>query len=214
MTTETHSPDPEVEAAFRWLLSYLPTGGWESRRAAVERHIEAMVTPRAAPPPDAKVSKVGRIRALRIHAGLALDAGKSLFEVCDAHSHELHHLYSLLYDHQDGLKEELVDRFDSAESDVLVLDYIILNPKWRRLKLGLAVSLIAPLLPRAHKLLRVPVKWLPRNRTKEQKQAARIKLRGYFRRLGFRRLGRTPYFALSLHQIAPDSRELLGREPE
>jgi hypothetical protein len=176
-----------------------------------------------------KVNKVGRFHAMRIHAGLAVDAGKSLFEVCDAHSHELHHLHSLLYDDEDGLKGELVDRFDAAESDVLVLDYIILNPKWRRLKLGLlavrrivdllgggcglAVSLIAPLLPTARSLLRVPVKWFPHHRTKEQMQSARIKLRRYFRRLGFRRLGRSPYYALSLHQIMPNSQELLGRGP-
>jgi hypothetical protein len=177
-----------------------------------------------------EVSKVGRLRAMRIHAGLAFEAKRSLFDVCDAYSQELTLLHSLLYDHEDGLREGIVDKFDAAESDVLVLDYVVLDPKWRRLKLGLlavrrivdllgggcglVVSLIAPLDPFAHKSLRVPLDWLPRHGTKEQKREARIKLRRYFRQLGFRRLGKTPCYALSLHQIAPNARELLGRKQE
>lgn len=57
-TVKEHNPDPDVEAAFRWLLSYLPAGDWAARRAAVERHIEAMVTPRAAPPPGAEYHRL------------------------------------------------------------------------------------------------------------------------------------------------------------
>lgn len=177
-----------------------------------------------------EATQVGRVSALKIHAHLALDAGETLFDVCDAHSQELNQLHSLLYDHEDGLKKELVERFEATEPDVLVLDYVILDPKWRGLKLGLlavrklvdmlgggcglAVSLIAPLRPHAHKLLRVPADWLPRAEDKEQRLEARVKLRRYFRRMGFRRLDRTPYYALSLHQITPNAKELLGREPD
>ena len=177
-----------------------------------------------------EATQVGRVSALKIHAHLALDAGVTLFDVCDAHSQELNRLHSLLYDHEGGLKGELVHRFEALDSDVLVLDYVILDPKWRRLNLGLlavrklvdllgggcglAVSLIAPLRPKAHKLLRVPADWLPRATTKEQRRESRIKLRQYFRRMGFRRLDRTPYYALSLHQITPDGKQLLGREPD
>lgn len=57
-TAKEHNPDPDVEAAFRWLLSYLLAGDWAARRAAVERHIEAMVTPRATPPPGAEYHRL------------------------------------------------------------------------------------------------------------------------------------------------------------
>lgn len=174
-----------------------------------------------------EVTKVGKLAALRVHAALAQGAGESLFDVCDAHSGELHHLHTLLYEPNGyALKEELVRRFDAVESDILILDYVVLAPEWRRLKLGLlaarrlvdlvgggcglAVSLVAPLRHGAAKLLRVPPSWLPRHESKEERREATIKLRRYFRRMGFRRLGRTPYYALPLNQVTPSAAELLG----
>ncbi len=108
-----------------------------------------------------EVTKVGKVAALRVHAGLAQNAGESLFDVCDSHSGELHFLHTMLYEN-DGhhFRENLMARFDAYEPDLLVLDYVVLSPKWRKLKLGLlavrkmvdmigggcglAVSLIAP----------------------------------------------------------------------
>jgi hypothetical protein len=52
-TVNKHTPDPDVEAAFRWLVSYLPAGEWVARKAAVEQQLEGILTPKAAPPPDA-----------------------------------------------------------------------------------------------------------------------------------------------------------------
>lgn len=43
-------------------------------------------------------TKVGKVAALRVHAGLAHNAGESLFDVCDGHSDELHHLHTMLYE--------------------------------------------------------------------------------------------------------------------
>ena len=176
-----------------------------------------------------KVTKVGRVAALKVHAGLALDAGESLFDVCDAHSQELHFIHTLLFESDDcGFKEKWVRKFDAIESDFLVLDYVVLSPKWRQLRFGLlavrklvdligggcglAVSLIAPLRADAHKILGVPESWLTKFETKEQRREATVKLRGYFRQMGFARLGRTPYYALPLNQVTPDAAELLGRE--
>jgi hypothetical protein len=64
------------------------------------------------------------------------------------------------------------------DADLLVLDYVVSNPRWRGLKLGLlavrkmvdlsgggcglVVSHIAPLRRDAHRMLRVPKVWLPR----------------------------------------------------
>jgi hypothetical protein len=60
------------------------------------------------------------------------------------------------------------------------------------------------------KVLRVPPSWLPKHTSKEERRAATVKLRRYFRRMGFRRLGRTPYYALSMSQVTPGAAELLG----
>jgi hypothetical protein len=176
-----------------------------------------------------KVAKVGKVAALKVHAGLAQNAGESLFDVCDAHSQELHLLQTLLYEPDEfGFKEALVRKFDAIESDFLVLDYVILSPKWRKLKLGLlavrklvdligggcglAVSLIAPIRADAHKIVGVPKAWLPKCVTKEERREATVKLRRYYRQMGFARLGKTPYYVLPINQVTPDGAELLGQE--
>ena len=172
------------------------------------------------------VTKVGRLSALRVHAGRACDAGESLFDVCDCHSHELHVLHAMLYEPDAySFRESVATLFDATDADLLLIDYVILNPRWRKLKLGLlairrtvdligsgcglVVSDIAPLRADAHKRLRVPAAWLPRHATKDEYRASTIRLRRYFRRMGFRRLGRTPYYALPLNQITPTATELL-----
>jgi hypothetical protein len=177
-----------------------------------------------------EVSRVGKLAALRVHAGLAYDAGESLFDVCDCHSHELHVLHALLYE-PDGssFKEGLVRRFDAVDTDLLVLDYVVLAPQWRRLRLGLlavrklvdlvgggcglAVSLIAPLRHDAAKLLRVPARWIHRHTTKQARHDGLVRLRRYFRTMGFRRLGRSAYYALPLNQVTPGASELLRGAP-
>jgi hypothetical protein len=170
---------------------------------------------------------VGKVRAMRVQAALAANAGESLFAVCDAHSHELHHLQVLLYAPESyDFREVITRRFDTIHSDLLILDYIVLDPKWRKLKIGLlaakkmvdllgggcglAVSLIAPLRASCHKLLGVEAAWLPRFESKDERGDGIVGLRRYFRRMGFRRLGRTPYYALALSHNMPDGSELLG----
>src|SRR5262249_39661142 len=123
------------------------------------------------------VTRVGKVTALRVHAALAHDAGESLFDVCDAHSHELHLLHTLLYEPEGyHFRDYIVRRFDAAEPDLLVLDYAVLAPRWRGLRLGLlavrrfvdlvgggcglAVSLVAPLRHDAARMVGVPPSWL------------------------------------------------------
>jgi len=45
-----------------------------------------------------EVTKVGRVTAFRVHAGLARDAGAPLFDVCDSSSQELANVHALLYE--------------------------------------------------------------------------------------------------------------------
>ncbi|AWM35745.1 hypothetical protein GobsT_65620 [Gemmata obscuriglobus] len=175
------------------------------------------------------VTKVGRVAAMRVHAALAHNAGESLFDVCDSHSGELNYLHALLYEPERyHFREEVMARFDAAEPDLLVLDYVVLSPKWRKLKLGLlavrklvdligsgcglAVSDISPLRHDAAGSLRVPPRWLTPYATDEERRAATVRLRRYYRRMGFSRLGRTPYYALPLNRVTPTATELL--EPE
>jgi hypothetical protein len=177
-----------------------------------------------------EVTKVGKVTALRVHAALAQDAGEPLLDVCDAHSAELLHLYALLYEPDSyQFREKLLLRYEAIQSDLLVLDYVVLNPKWRGLKLGLlavrravdllgggcglAVSLIAPLRHDAAGLLGLPGRWIPRQANKVERQDARVRLRRYFRTMGFERLGRTPYYALALNLRNPSAAELLGGTP-
>jgi hypothetical protein len=101
----------------------------------------------------------------------------------------------------------------------------VLHPRWRGLRLGLlaarkmvdllgggcglAVSHIAPLDPRARDLLKVPASWLPRQETREARREAAVKLRRYFRQMGFERLGRTSFYALPMAQETPTLADLL-----
>lgn len=175
------------------------------------------------------VTKVGRVAALKVHAGLALDSGETLFDVCDAHSHELHCIHTILYQSDEyGFRKKWVRKFDAVDTDFLLLDYVVLSPKWRKLKLGLlavrklvdligggcslAVSLMAPVRADASKIVGVPQSWLTRFESKEQHREAIVKLRRYFRQMGFARLGKTPYYALPMNQVTPDAAELLGHQ--
>lgn len=173
-----------------------------------------------------KRTTVGRLHAQKVHASLAADHGENLFAICDSHSHELHVLHALLYKPDgNGFCDPLVDRYAAVEWDLLVLDYVVSSPKWRGLKVGLlavrkvvdllgggcglTVAGIGPLNPDAHLLLNVPSRWLPRNDTRDGRRAATVKLRRYYRTMGFVRLGRTPYYALPMMKQTPTAEDLL-----
>jgi hypothetical protein len=87
---------------------------------------------------DGLVARVGRLRAYRIESALAADHGESLFDVCDSHSAELHEAHAQLYEPDGyGFKEALVRRYDAIDSDCLLIDYVVIHPQWRGLRLGL-----------------------------------------------------------------------------
>jgi hypothetical protein len=172
-----------------------------------------------------RVSRVGKLHAYRIHAGLAADHEASLRDVCHDHSRELAFVHRLLYEPDYSFKGAVLQQFYAAEPDTLVLDYVVLHPKWRGLKLGLlavrkaidlvgggcglAVSYIAPLDRKAHRLMKVPGDWVPLNAGEEERQEAAAKLRRYFKRMRFERVGRSPYYGLSLAKDIPTAEELL-----
>jgi hypothetical protein len=175
---------------------------------------------------DDKTFRVGKVHARRLHVGLAHDSGASVFDVCDAASQELSDLYAALFElRDDDLRLEVRDQFDSLDSDVFILDYIVLNPRWRGLKLGLlaarklidmlaggcalVVADIQPLHLDARPSLKVPPSWLPRQEGDDDLRLARRKLRGYFCTMGFRQIRHTRYFGLSLTRRAPTLAEII-----
>lgn len=175
---------------------------------------------------DGVLHRVGRAHAWRVHMGLATNHGESLLDIFDAHSQPMCDLYTALFDPEtDYFTEAIIRQFEAMDCDLLILDYVILNPRWRGLKLGLlaarkmvdllgggcglVVSHIAPLRPDAYRMLRVPKSWLPRHKTAEGKQQGVVGLRRYFRQMGFERIGRTPYYGLSMARKVPTLADLL-----
>jgi hypothetical protein len=176
-----------------------------------------------------RVRRVGKVHACRIQATLAARHGESLLDVCDAHGQEMHEAHSLLYEPGGhGFKECLVAAFDAVGWDCLVLDYVILRPRWRGLRLGLlaarkmvdllgggcglTVTEVLPLDPDAHDLAGVPASWIPRHDTAESWREARMKLQRYVKRLGFERIRGTDYYGLPMARRTPTLADLLRPE--
>jgi hypothetical protein len=175
---------------------------------------------------DDKMFRVGKVHAWRLHVGLAHESGASVFDVCDGESQELSDLYAALFElRDDDLKLAIRDKFEAVDSDILILDFIVLNPRWRGLKLGLlaarklidvlaggcalVVADIQPLHPEASPSLKVPPSWLPTHEGDDDLRLARRKLRRYFCTMGFRRVLHTRYFGLSLTRKAPTLAEII-----
>ncbi len=175
---------------------------------------------------DGRTLRVGKLHATRIHADRAANDGVSLFEVCDGHSHGLLDLYTTLFDlEEDFYREEIQQRFTVVQADCLLIDYVVLHPKWRGLKLGLvairrAVDLLgggcgltvcspAPLERGSLEMGGIPPAWLPEIGSPFERNAARVKLRRYLKRMGFRRIGRSPYYGLSMTHVTPSVEDLL-----
>jgi hypothetical protein len=175
---------------------------------------------------DGILRRVGRTHAWRVNLGLAANQGESLLDIFAAHSQPMCDLYATLFDPEtDYFTEAIVRQFRAMDPDLLVLDYVVLNPRWRGLKLGLlatrkmvdllgggcglVVYHIAPLRRDAHRMLRVPRNWLPRQKSFESRKDAVVRLRRYFRKMGFERIGRTCYYGLSMARKVPTLAELL-----
>jgi hypothetical protein len=167
---------------------------------------------------DGKAFNVGLVKAYRIHADLAIHAGEPLFDVCDCHSQQMLDLYAALYDGEtDDLREDIRDSLQVFDSDILVLDYVLLSPRWRGLKLGLmaarklidllgggcglVVSWVYPLNPDSDDFGKVPAGWIPRHAGEDQEKEARRK--------GFRRVGKTRYDALSMSRKTPSLEDIV-----
>ncbi len=175
---------------------------------------------------DGRVFTVGKAKAYRIHTDLAQQAGETVFEVCDAHSQGMHEVYAALFDPAtNDLSDAVRRQMDGFDSDVLVVDYVLLSPRWRGLRIGLlaarklidllgggcglAVSWVYPLNADAEEFRRVPEGWIPRHTDKPAEREARRQLRQYFGQMGFERVGKTKLDGLSMARVMPTLEELL-----
>src|SRR5262249_40256605 len=157
----------------------------------------------------------------------------NLSEVCTRHSEDLRHFHRLLY--QPGrhhFRYRLMVEHEATDPDLLLIGYLALHPRWRGRQLGLwavrklvdvvgdgcglAVAIIGPRVPGGVGLPGVPDEWLPEQPDSAVWYANVVKLRRYFRTMGFRRLRRTWYYLLPLNRVTPTATELLAgpmREP-
>jgi hypothetical protein len=155
--------------------------------------------------------KAGEYTLYRVQRGLALDYRQSLFEVFDAHSADLHEAYAALFNPRtDWLKDEVVATFEVVEPDLLVIDELILAPKWRGVRLGLLILRRLIDLHRSGCGLVVCQPYsIEGDDAPKTGREGTVKLRRYVKALGFKRVGKTPFYCLSTSRRVPRYEDLL-----
>ncbi|AUX42154.1 uncharacterized protein SOCE26_035810 [Sorangium cellulosum] len=172
---------------------------------------------------------IGWIQARRVQAGRACNDGESLFEVCDSVDQSLHEYASAVYDYEE---ESILDSISDGcvGADILIVESIQIVAAHRGRRLGLlamrrtvdtfgdgcAAVVIKP-FPlqfsahpnRSSRARPEPETQMDMASFVGGEKAAFAKLRKYWKQLGFRRIGKTEYFALDLQSKQPGYEELL-----
>jgi hypothetical protein len=90
---------------------------------------------------DGRPSAVGVVRAYRIHADAADEAGETPFRACDVHSQDLREVHAALFDEgTDDFREGIRARLGAICVDVLASAYVLLSPRQHGLNLGPAAA--------------------------------------------------------------------------
>lgn len=172
---------------------------------------------------------IGWVFARVVQAARAYDDGVALFEVCDSVDQSLHDHASAVYDwDNEGLKTSLSDGCMGA--GILVVESVQIVPARRGQRIGLlamqrtidtfgsgcALVVIKPFplqFGTGHDLSSTELPgWEERMAMKSysaNKKEALAKLRAYWARLGFERIGKSAYFALDLQLVQADDKELM-----
>jgi hypothetical protein len=171
-------------------------------------------------------TKLGEVKLMVVQVGNALNAGMSLFELFHTHQ-QTHDIGSLLFDelfedHSSWIKRHFDDAF--VWDDVLVLDRLTIDPAVRGQGLGLVVldrvmsdwsrgcSLVAmkpfPLQYEAGAPNMFNVAELKLEKFKAGKAESFRRLRAYYSKLGFERIGRSKIYVLSTHNKRPSLKDL------
>lgn len=178
---------------------------------------------------DGKPEVVGWISARVVQAGRAYNDSQSLFEVCDCIDQSLYDYASAVYDYDnDSIKDSISD--GCGGTDILIVQSIQIVRAHRGKRLGLlamrrtidtfgcgcAVVVIKP-FPLQFSVseggtspvqLEIDAR-MAMNSFTASKKTAFAKLRNYWRKLGFRRIGDTEYLALDLQRKQPSYEKLL-----
>jgi hypothetical protein len=177
---------------------------------------------------DGSDSVVGSLRAQLVQVGRALDDGYPIHDVFDT-TQELCELWDAFYEPQTSeFKEAVAAQFDTVALDILYLSVIEIDPKHRDAGLGLAaVSRCIDVWGPSEGLVACkpfPLQFDSVNQGRpdrceqigapnfvKDRRLATQKLVAYWRRLGFKRLRRTPYAALSMTYPRPSIDDVLAR---
>jgi GNAT superfamily N-acetyltransferase len=168
--------------------------------------------------------KVGSIDAIRIYGGRAMNERWNLWDVCDAYEQTTADAYQVLFSERYEFAPVIQELFPDAMSpDVLIIDLVRVDPAYRGRGLGLLAArrvmdvfepddglvLVKPfpLQFNAHQRSAVAKDTDLAAFTCDEKTAFK-KLRKHWERLGFRRIPKTEYYALSPAVVTPSMRDL------
>jgi len=160
----------------------------------------------------------GRLRAYRVHLGLAAEAGGGGPEACRAHGGRATRFADTVFGITPGsYAAQVTSLFGGVDGDCLILDHVVLRPKWRRLGVGrnvlrraiatlgsgcgLVVCVAAPLVADEAAAVRVPADWLSPGSDTGEYWGRRVELVRLVRSLGFQRLPGT-----QVHALVPKTR--------
>jgi len=154
---------------------------------------------------------IGEAVLYKVLLGLACNYGQHPFDIFDAHSDNLLAYYEAVFDPETGdIREVIDDQFECTGSDLLIVDSIVLERKWRGLKLGLlALRRLIDLHETECRLVVCQPYPLENADTPVERREGKVKLRRYFKNLGFRRIGRTDFYGLSTTHIMPKFEDVL-----
>lgn len=161
---------------------------------------------------DHKEAVIGKVRGERVDLGEALNLNASIEEIFDVSS-ELYEVYAALFNPQ---TDELLDSLKlESFGDVLVVHSVEIVPEYRGLNLGLLAMLqtiktfgggcaIAAIKPFP---LQFSSKVTPDNEAEFVQ--GQNKLREHWKRLGFRRAGKTDFYYLDLVRRFPRTKKFV-----
>lgn len=154
---------------------------------------------------------IGEMQVCVVDLGLAINEGESLFEVCDAHSGEMHWFQQALFDRRDEFKQSVRNAIGDdamAFSGVMYVKMLHISPEFRGNKLGLAAlyALMRYGCMGCATVMLQATPLLPANGalTPAETVRARAKLRKHYEQLGFCRIGRTDYMGVNLQYQLPE----------
>jgi hypothetical protein len=168
----------------------------------------------------------GKFQCYRVRVDDAKEAGEIPSEVFDAHSFGLVEYYDDLYASAHGdFNGEVERKFEIFGGNLLILDMIEILPEHRGKGLGLAaawkmlevlgpgceLAVCRPLPIRYSEDIREESEFAAGMKSEgfgKNEKIATSKLRAYWSRLGFERIGRTSTFARSPHKSLPDLKTL------